>query len=132
MSHTEFRPYATSFPGLSLSLMLMSKSKKTLETSLDLTPLFKTSIDRRVKQASCFEWGLFINFDALILFKRSMAEKVICCAQTCSFLDCNFSFCTDFLRLLMTFKGKKRINKNHSKQLKQFLLFFLIFFGLKD
>ena len=89
MSHTEFRPYATSFPGLSLSLMLMSKSKKTLETSLDLTSLFKTSIDRRVKQASCF--------DALILFKRSMAEKVICCAQTCSFLDCNFSFCTDFL-----------------------------------
>ena len=90
LSNPELRPYATSFPGLSLSLMLMSKSKNTLETSLDLTPLFKTV-------GLCFEWGLFINFDALILFKRSMAEKVICCAQTCSSLDCNFSLCTDFL-----------------------------------
>ena len=42
LSNPELRPYATSFPGLSLSMMLMSKSKNTLETSLDLTPLFKT------------------------------------------------------------------------------------------
>ena len=28
--------------------MLMSKSKKTMEMSLDLTPLFKTSVDTRV------------------------------------------------------------------------------------
>ena len=46
---TQLRPDATSLPGLLLSLTLMSKSKKTLEMSLDLTPLFKTSVDARVK-----------------------------------------------------------------------------------
>ena len=45
LSSTQFRPYVTSFVGLLLSLTLMSKSKKTLETSLDLTPSFKTSVD---------------------------------------------------------------------------------------
>ena len=44
LSFTQSRPYAISFVGL-LSLTLMSKSKKTLETSLDLTPSFKTSVD---------------------------------------------------------------------------------------
>ena len=42
---TQLGPYATSLPGLLLSLTLMSKSKKTL----DLTTLFKTSVDARVK-----------------------------------------------------------------------------------
>ena len=46
---TQLGPDATSLPGLLLSLTLMSKSKKTLETSLDLTTLFKTSVDARVK-----------------------------------------------------------------------------------
>ena len=46
MHFVQFRPYGTSFSGLLLSLTLMSKSKKTLETSLDLTPSFKTSVDR--------------------------------------------------------------------------------------
>ena len=45
LSFIQFRPYATSFVGLLVSLTLMSKSKKTLETSLDLTPSFKTSVD---------------------------------------------------------------------------------------
>ena len=44
LSFVQFRPYATSFVGL-LSLTLMSKSKKTLEMSLDFMPLFKTSTD---------------------------------------------------------------------------------------
>ena len=48
LSFVQFRPYATSFLGLLLSLTLMPKSKKTLETSLDLIPLFKTSFDIRV------------------------------------------------------------------------------------
>ena len=34
--------------GLLLTLTLMPKSKKTLETSLDLVLLFKTSVDTRV------------------------------------------------------------------------------------
>ena len=48
LSFVHFRSYATSFPGLLLTLTLMLKSKKTLEKSLDLTLLFKTSVDVRV------------------------------------------------------------------------------------
>ena len=44
----QFRPYANSFQGL-LFLTLMPKSNKTLETSLYLTPSFKTSFDARVE-----------------------------------------------------------------------------------
>ena len=49
LSFVQFRPYATLFLGLILSLMLMSKSKKTLETSLDLMPSCKTSVDAWIK-----------------------------------------------------------------------------------
>ena len=41
----QFRPYATSFPGLLLPLTLMPKGKKTLEKSLDLKPSLKISVD---------------------------------------------------------------------------------------
>ena len=62
LSFTQFRPYAILFLGLLLSLTLMPKSKKTLETtletSLDLTPSFKTSVDARVE-------GLVSNVDYL-------------------------------------------------------------------
>ena len=57
LSFVQFRPYATSFPGL-LSLTLMSTSKKTLEMSLNLKPSFKTSIDARVE-------GLILSMDYL-------------------------------------------------------------------
>ena len=50
LSFIQFRPYAISFLGLLLSLTLMPKSKKTLETSLDLTPSFKTFVDARVER----------------------------------------------------------------------------------
>ena len=49
LSFVQFRPYGTSFPRLLLFLPLMSKSKKTLETSLALTPSFKTFLDARVE-----------------------------------------------------------------------------------
>ena len=45
LSFVQFRPYATSFVGLLLCLTLMSRSKKTPETSFDITPSFKTSVD---------------------------------------------------------------------------------------
>ena len=41
LSFVQLRPQGTSFPGL-LSSTLMPKSKRTIETSLDLTSLFKT------------------------------------------------------------------------------------------
>ena len=68
LSFVQFRPYATLFPGLLLSLTLMSKSKKTLETSLDLTPSFKTSIDARVE-------GLVSNVDYLENWRRNFIQN---------------------------------------------------------
>ena len=61
LSFIQFRPYATLFPGL-LTLVLMSKSKMTLETSLNLMPSFKTSASARIE--GLFECGLF----RLVLF----------------------------------------------------------------
>ena len=58
LSFVQFRPFAISFPGLLLSLTLMPKSKKTLETSLKPTPSFKAFIEARVE-------GLFSNVDYL-------------------------------------------------------------------
>ena len=49
LSFVQFRPYATSLPRLLLSLTLMPQSRKTLKTSLDLMPSFKTSLDARVE-----------------------------------------------------------------------------------
>ena len=68
LSFIQFRPYAISFPGLLLSLTLMPKSKKTLETSLDLTPSFKTSVDAKVK-------GLVFNVDYLENQNRNFIRK---------------------------------------------------------
>ena len=48
-SFGQFRSYATSFPGLLLTLTLTWKSKMIPGTSLDLTPSFKTSVDARVE-----------------------------------------------------------------------------------
>ena len=60
LSFVQFRPYPISSVGLLLSLTLMSKSKKTLETSLEFMPLFKTSADYwRKGRGSCFQCGLF-------------------------------------------------------------------------
>ena len=49
LSFVHFRLYATSFPGLLCTLTLISKNKKTLETSLDVTSSFKTTVERRVE-----------------------------------------------------------------------------------
>ena len=48
LSFVQFRLSATLFSGLLiLSLTSMPKSKKTLETSLDLLPSFRTSLDAK-------------------------------------------------------------------------------------
>ena len=107
-----------------LSLMLMSKSKKALEMSLDLTPLDLTprpplTVDTRVK-------GLASNVDYLENRCRNFIQKKFCS------LDCNFSFYSYRLFTpLMALKGKKIINKALSKQCKQFLLpFYFLVKGL--
>ena len=67
LSLVQFRPYATSFPGF-LSFTLISKSKKTQEKSLDLTPSFKTSVDARVE-------GLVSNVDYLENWHHNFIQK---------------------------------------------------------
>ena len=95
LSFVQFRPYATSFPGLLLSLALISKSKKTLETSLDLKPWFKTSVD--AKSRILFQMWIIWKTSTVILFKRNMAEKDVCRARSFCSLDCSFSFRTEYL-----------------------------------
>ena len=68
LSFVQIRPCATSFLELLLSLTLISKSKKTLETSLDLTSLFKTSFGARVE-------GLVLNVDYLENRFRNFIQK---------------------------------------------------------
>ena len=43
-----FQTFCNLYTGLLLSLTLISKSEKTLESSLDLVPLFKTSVGAMV------------------------------------------------------------------------------------
>ena len=91
----QFRPYEISFLRLLLSLALIPKSKKTLEMSWDIIPLFKTSLDARVE-------GLVLNVDYIKnqcynFIQKKQTEKDIWHAHTFHSLDHNFSFCTDFL-----------------------------------
>ena len=72
LTFVPLRPYAISFLGL-LSLTLMPKSERNLETSLYLTPLFKTSVDARV-EGLVSNWIIW-KIGAVILFKRNIAEK---------------------------------------------------------
>ena len=91
-----FKPHATSFLGLILSLTSISKSKKTLEMSLDLTLSFKTSIDTRVKVlASNVDY--LENWCRNFIQKKYGRKKDVCYASTFRSLDCHFYFCTDFL-----------------------------------
>ena len=59
-SFLHFRPYANSLQGFLLTLTLMPKSKKTLETSLDLTPS---------RSRPPFMQGLTVLFQMSIIWK---------------------------------------------------------------
>ena len=86
--------FQLTFIRLLLFLTLMPKSKKTLETSLNLLPLFKTSLDARVE-------GLVLNVDYvenrhLNSIKRNM-EKMTPGAHT------HFVFWTIIFLFVQTF-----------------------------
>ena len=105
---TFFRPVQTLFSGLFLSLTLMPKSKNNLETSLDLTPSFKTSVDPRVE-------GLVSNVDSLENWHCNFTQKKYGrkwhLPSTQVFLSgFLFSFLYGLFTPLMAPKGKKRIN----------------------
>ena len=112
LSFVQVRPYATSFLGLLLSLKLMPKSKNTMESSLDLTPSFKTSVDTRVE-------GLVSNVDYSENFIQKKCGRKRGLSRTRFVLwTVIFLFFYGLFTLLMTTKGKKRISL--SKQSKQF------------
>ena len=94
LSFIQFKPYTTSFLGLLLSLTLIPKSKKTMDTSLDLKPLFKTSLDAWVE-------GLVSNVDYLENqhhnFNQKKYDRKRSATHTFPSLHCRFSFCMDFL-----------------------------------
>ena len=75
MNFIQFRPFSTSSLRFLPSLTVMSKSKKTLEMSLDFTPSFKTSADR---SWVLFRMWIISKIAAIILFKINMAEKESC------------------------------------------------------
>ena len=125
LSFVQFRPDATSFLGLLLTLTLMWKSKKTLEKSFDLIPLFKTTIDARgedcVSNVDCLE-----NWCHSFIQNKYGRKRGLPCTHVLFFL---FGLFSPF----MTPRIKKRINKALSMQSKQFLLhfYFLIFWFLR-
>ena len=122
---TLFRPVQTScnlVQGL-LSLTFMSKSKKTLETSLDLMPQFKSSIDTRVED-------LALNEDYLKKQRHNFIQKKYgrkrCLLHThISLSGLSMFFLYGIFTPLMTFKGKKE--QALSKQSKQSFYYFFIF-----
>ena len=90
----QFRPYATSFPGLLLYLTLMPKRRPwrriwTLRLC-SRPPLMQGSM-------VLFQMWIIWKIGNVILFKRNMTEKGICHGHMFHSLDCIFSFCMDFL-----------------------------------
>ena len=65
---------------------------------------------------------------AIILSKRNMAEKDVCCIHTLHCLDCKCSFCMEFLHHWWLLKVKK--NRLSPSSLSSLFITFL-FFGLK-
>ena len=88
MHYSNFLSSSSDLMGLLLSLTLIPKSKKTLETSLDLTTSFKTYFDARVKD-------LVLNVDYLENRHRN-------------FIQNNIFFCTDFLHRSWLLKEKNK------------------------
>ena len=119
LSFVQFRPYATSFPGL-LSLKLMPKSKKTMESSLDLTPSFKTSVDTRVE-------GLVSNVDYSENFIQKKCGRKRGLSRTRFVLwTVIFLFFTGFLLCWWLLKVKKESVSPNS--LNSFNYFFIFWF----
>ena len=107
LSFVEFRLYASFFLLGLFSLTVMLKSKKILETSLDLTHSFDTSV-----RPDAWVEGLISNVDCLENRRRTFIQKKYdrknrLPAHTFRSLDCDFSFCMDFLHRWWLQKVKK-------------------------
>ena len=107
LSFVEFRLYSSFFLLGLFSLTVMLKSKKILETSLDLTHSFDTSV-----RPDAWVEGLISNVDCLENRRRTFIQKKYdrkrrLPAHTFRSLDCDFSFCMDFLHRWWLQKVKK-------------------------
>ena len=105
LSFVQFKPYATSFPGLLLSLTLMPKSKRPWRRVRTLRLRSRPKLTQALRVLSRI-WIIW-KIDTVIWFKRDMAEQDVCRAHRFRSLDCNFSFCTDFLQPWRLLKVKK-------------------------
>ena len=98
--------------------------------SLDLRTSFKTSIDRRVKSLVLYvdyleNW--YLNF----IQKKCWGKDVFSAHTFCS-LDCNFSFCMDFLHCWLLLNVKKiKLSSCILNSLYHFLIFWLIGLSFK-
>ena len=119
LSFVQFKPYPTSFLGL-LSLKLMPKSKKTMESGLDLTPSFKTSVDTMVE-------GLVSNVDYSENFIQKKCGSKRGLSRTRFVLwTVIFLFFTGFLLCWWLLKVKKESVSPNS--LNSFNYFFIFWF----
>ena len=122
-----FQTFCNLFTGLFLSLTLISKSEKTLELSLDLALLFKTSVGTMV-DCLVSNVNYLKNWHCNFIQKKYGRNRRLPHTHMFCSLVCDFSFCTDSLHHGWLQKVKK-MNKSLSKQSKQSLLLFS-FFGL--
>ena len=120
LSFAQFRPYATSFQGLLLSLTLMPKLKRPWRWVWTLYFCSRPPLTHGLM--ILLRMWIICKISTVILLKRNMTKKDVCWTQMFHSLSCNFSFCTDFLHQWWLLKVK--INKALSKQSKQFLLLF--------
>ena len=104
LSFVQFRPYATSFLGILLSLTLMPKVKRPWRRVWTLHICSRPALTQGLRVL--FRMWINWKIGAVILFKRNMAEKDVCCTHRFRSLDCNF-FCRLFTPL-MTPKGKNK------------------------
>ena len=103
-----------------LSLTLMPKSVKTLETSLDLTPSFKTSFDMRLGSRVLFRMWIVCKIGTVTLFKQNMTETDVCHVHT--------FFFTDFLHRSCLLKVKNKYIRLSPSGLNSFYYFFNFWF----
>ena len=119
LSFVYFRPYATSFPGLLLSLMVMSKRKKD--------PGDKSG-------PYVFIQDLLLNVCCVLFnwchnFIQKKYDRKRCLPHTCiSSFRLQFFFLYWILTTLTTPKGKKKINRLCQNSLNSFYYFFMFWF----
>ena len=121
----QFRLHAISFKGFSLWLLCQKVKRPWRQVwTLCLSSRVPLTLGLRILLWMRIIW----KSNAIILSKRNMAEKDVCCIHTFHCLDCQCSFCMEFLHHWWLKKKKK--NRLSPSSLSSLFITFL-FFGLK-